>query len=89
MTYPLAFRQKIFAAKAKYRLTYEQTSQRFEVPIQISFRWQQPIEPCLTRDKPATKINMEALVQDVEFRPDDYQWERTRRLAVSQRSIGY
>ena len=32
---------------------------------------------------------MEALVQDVEFRPDDYQWERTRRLAVSQRSIGY
>ncbi|WP_198243707.1 IS630 transposase-related protein [methane-oxidizing endosymbiont of Gigantopelta aegis] len=89
MTYPLKFRQKVFAVKEKYGLTFEQTSERFDVPIRTLFRWQKKLEPCLTRNKPATKIDMEALKKDVERYPDDYQWERAKRFNVSQRAIGY
>ena len=89
MTYSLNFRQKVFAVKAKYGLTFEQTSERFDISIRTLFRWQQRLEPCLKRNKPATKIDMLALAKDVEARPDDYQWERAKRLGVSDRAIGY
>ena len=32
---------------------------------------------------------MVALAEDVESAPDDYQWERAKRLGVSERTIGY
>ena len=89
MTYPLQFRQKVFAVKDKYNLTFQQTSDRFDIPIRTLFRWQQKIEPCTTRNKPATKLNMDKLAQDVEQAPDDYQWERAKRLGVAERTIGY
>ena len=43
----------------------------------------------MTRDKPATKLDMDALAKDVEVAPDDYQWERAKRLGVAERTIGY
>ena len=89
MTYPLKLREKVFATKDKFSLTFEQTSERFDVPIRNLFRWQNKIEPNKTRNKPATKINMTALKKDVEASPDDYQWERAQRLGVSERTIGY
>ncbi len=89
MTYPLKFREKVFATKDKFNLTFEQTSERFDVPVRTLFRWQNKIEPCETRDKPATKINMDALANDVASAPDDYQWERATRLGVAERTIGY
>ena len=88
MTYPLKFRQQVFAVKDKYTLTFEQTSERFDLPIRTLFRWQNQLEPCLTRNKPATKIDMEALRDDVELHPDDYQRERAERLNASQSAIG-
>ena len=54
MTYPLQFREKVFATKDKFDLTFEETSQRFDIPIRTLFRWQQKIAPCVTRNKPAT-----------------------------------
>ncbi|WP_231858699.1 IS630 transposase-related protein [Xenorhabdus nematophila] len=47
------------------------------------------IEPCMTRDKPPTKISDETLIADVKNYPDDYQWERAKRLGVSQSAIHY
>ena len=88
MTYPLKFRQKVFAVKEKYSLTYEQTSERFDLPIRTLFRWQNKLEPCLTRNKPATKIDMDVLREDVELHPDDYQWERAKRFNVCQPTMG-
>ena len=38
--------------------------------------------------KPATKINMEALAEEVEKYPDSYQWERAKRLGVAHRTVG-
>ncbi len=71
MTYPLKFREKAPVVTDKYHLTFEQTSERFDIPIRTLFRWQNKLEPCLTRNKPATKIDMEALKKDVEQYPDD------------------
>lgn len=42
-----------------------------------------------SRNKPATKIHPDALKGDVEKYPDAYQYERAKRLGVSQRGIGY
>ena len=89
MTYSLQFRQKIFSIKKKFHLTFEQTSQRFDVPIRTLFRWQRNMAPCTTCNKPATKLDMVQLAKDVELSPDAYQWERAKRLGVSERTIGY
>ncbi|MDC9591889.1 IS630 transposase-related protein, partial [Xenorhabdus sp. XENO-10] len=43
----------------------------------------------MTRDKPPTKISDEALIMDVKNYPDDYQWERAKRLGVAQSAIHY
>ena len=87
MTYPLKFREKVFATKEKFQLTYQQTSDRFDIPIRTLFRWQQKMEPCSHRNKPATKIDMEALAKEVKESPDDYQWERALRFHVTQPAI--
>ena len=89
MTYPLQFRQKVFSTKQKFDLTFEQTSQRFDVPIRTLFRWQRKMAPCMTRDKPATRLAMAALAKDIEMSPDAYQGERAKRLGVAERTIGY
>ena len=89
MTYPLKFRKKVFATKQKFDLTFEEFSKRFDVPIRTLFRWQLKMEPCTTRNKPSTKLDMEALANDVKLAPDDYQWERAKRLGVAERTIGY
>ena len=89
MTYPLKFRQKVFATKEKFQLTFEQASERFDVPIRTLFRWHKQIEPQMTRHKPATKLDMDQLAEDVKLAPDDYQWERAKRLGVAERTIGY
>ena len=89
MTYPLQFRQKVFSTKEKFHLTFEQTSQRFDVPIRTLLRWQRKMAPCMTRDQPATRLDMAQLARDVEQAPDAYQWERAKRLGVAERTIGY
>ena len=83
MTYPLIFRQKVFAVKLKKRLTYQETSEHFDVGIRTLFRWENNMEPCVTRNKPATKNDRDDLICDVEEHPDDFQWERAERFGVS------
>ena len=87
MTYPLAFREKVFATKDKFDLTFEETSQQFDIPIRTLFRWQQKLKPCTTRNKPATKIDIGTLAWDIQESPDDSQWERAQRFGVTQQAI--
>ena len=89
MTYPLKFRQKAFTVKEKYSLTFEQASERFEVPIRTLFRWSKQLEPRTTRNKPATKVPMDLLVKDVDKYPDAYLWERAKRFNVGIGTIFY
>ena len=41
----------------------------------------------MKRHKPATKMDREALKQDIEDAPDAYPYERAQRLEVSQKGI--
>ena len=89
MAYSLDFRQRVFAYKEKHQLTFEQTSKHFDINIATLFRWKKRLEPCVTRNRPAIKVNMDALKKEIEDFPDDYQWEREKRLNVTQPGIHY
>ena len=89
MTDPLKFRQKVFEVKKKHRLTYEQTSERFDVSIRTLFRWEQRLEPKTTRNKPAVKLDMDEFEKHVEEYPDAYQWERAQHFNVAKSTIYY
>lgn len=89
MTYSLDFRRGIFAIKEKQGLSFSETSKRFDVPIRTLFRWKKRIEPKIKRNKPATKINMEALRKDVKEHPDLYQYERAKKFGVTQVAIWF
>ena len=89
MTYPLKFRQKVFLTKQKFNLTYQETSERFDIPIRTLFRWQKQLEPIEKRNKPATKIDMEKLLRHVKDHPDAYLCERAEEFGVSLQAIFY
>ena len=89
MAYSLDFRRRVFRIKEEENLTFQQTAQRFQINIRTLFRWEKRIEPILKRNKPATKINMQALAEDVKKHPDDYQYERAKRFNVSTSCIKY
>lgn len=89
MTYSLDFRQKVVSTRAQESLTMEETAQRFGVGIASLARWLKNIVPQETRDKPATKIDMVALAQDIEAHPDAYQYERAQRLGVCTQCVNY
>jgi len=43
----------------------------------------------MTRNQPATKINMDRREKDIERHPDDCQWQPGQRLGVTQSAIHY
>lgn len=89
MTYSLDFRQKVLRVRAKEKLTFIETAKRFDIGLASLVRWSKDIVPQKTRNKPATKIDMEALKKDIEAYPDAYQYERAERLGVSKVGIWY
>lgn len=89
MAYSLDFRKRVFAAKKKEELTFSETSKRFHVPMNTLFRWQRRLEPKTTRNKPATKIDMEALRTDMKKHPDKFQYERAKEFGVTQGAIWF
>ena len=89
MGYSLDFRQRVLAYKEENEFTFEKTSEHFNVSLRTLFRWANNITPCTQRQKPATKVDMQALEKDVQSHPDDYQWERAKRLGVCQPAIHY
>ena len=87
MTYSLDFRRKVLSIKTKEGLSFAQTSKRFEVSVNSLFLWSKRLEPQRTRNKSASKIDMDALKKDVELYPDGYIYERAERLRVSRTCI--
>ena len=88
MTYPLEFRQHVLSVKSRESLTFEETASRFCIGKMSLVRWSKRIEPCYTRDKPSSKISVQALYEDVQMYPDAYHYERALRFGVSTRGIG-
>ncbi|MDR0296861.1 MAG: transposase, partial [Rickettsia sp.] len=59
MTYLIDFRKKVF--KIKEGLSFVETSKRFGIGKTTLVRWTNRLEPRTTRNKPASKIDMEVL----------------------------
>ena len=89
MCYSLDFRQKVLSVRAKDNLTLSATAQRFDVGMASIARWLKRIEPKSTRDKPAVKINMQSLQEDLDKDKDSYYFERAKRLNVSTSCVFY
>ena len=89
MSYSIDFRQKVLAYKEKHSLTFQETSEHFEISIRTLFRWENRLEPCPTRTREANKLTKDVLLKDIESYPDDYQWERAKRLGVTQPCVHY
>ena len=87
MTYPISFRKKVLNIKKKEKLSFAAIAERFILSKTTVFKWSQNLEPKRTRNKKATKINMELLKQDIEQYPDSYCYERAKRLGVSASGI--
>lgn len=87
MTYSLDFRMKVLSVKEKENLSFRKTAKRFHIGVASVMRWSKNPKPLETRNKPATKIDMEALEKDVQDNPDSYQYERAERFGVSQNGI--
>jgi transposase len=87
MSYSIDFRKKVLSVKEKEKLTFKETAKRFCIGTDTLVRWMKKIEPCSTRNKPATKINMEDLKKDLILYPDAYAYERAERLKVSTSCI--
>lgn len=89
MTYSSNFRRKVLSVRSNEKLTIVEVAARFCVGIASVTRWLKNPEPQKTRNKPATKIDMVALAQDVLDNSDAYQYERAKRLGVSEKGIGH
>ena len=70
-------------------MTYEETAKRFGISIRTLFRWKSKPELEKRRNKPATKLNMEALKKNLEENSDLYLSERAAEYNVSMSGIDY
>ncbi len=60
MTYSLDFRKKLLDVRKREALTIQEVAARFSVGKASVMRWLRRLEPQRTRNKPTTKIDMEA-----------------------------
>lgn len=89
MTHSIDFRRKVLLIREKEKLTIAEVAERFCVGIASVVRWLNRVEPQRTRIKPATKIDRILLARDVREYPDAYQYERSKRLGVSEKGVGH
>ena len=57
---------KFFAIKEKFQLISRKSSERFDVPVRILFRWQPQLEPITKKNKFEIKIDIEKLAKQVK-----------------------
>lgn len=89
MTYPAKFRKHLLSVMEKEGLVIEEAAKRFVVGTASVSRWKTNPAPTLTRNRPAQKIDMEALKKDVETNPDSFIYERAERFCVSASGMRY
>ena len=89
MTYSKDFREKVFKIKAREKLSISKTAKRFDIGTTTLVNWLKGKIPKNERNKPATRIDMEALARDIKEYPDAYSYERARRLGCSKNGVWY
>ena len=90
MVYSLDFRSRVLSIKEKRALTFQRNQWTFRcghtnvIPLAAIARAKDE-----TQVKPATKIDMLALEEDLEKNPDRFQYERALNYGISQAAIFY
>jgi len=88
MAYPAVFRKKLLSVMKEQGLTIPEAAERFGVGMASVSRWKNNPDPDFSRDKPGTKIDRDALAQDLAEHPDDFLHERAARFSVSVSGMG-
>ena len=88
MTYPLIFRQHVLSVREQEKLSICETAARFHIGAASIVRWLK--DPCLRPHPPRhNKIDLKALMRDVEAHPYSYCSERALRFNVTAGAICY
>lgn len=88
MTYSLDMRKQVLKVRREEGLSMSEVAKRFGIGVASVMRWSINVD-CIKKRKRSTKINVEALKQDIEQYPDAYQFERGARLGVSKYCVWY
>ena len=82
------FSNQSFSAPREKGLTFEPVSNCFDI-FYSDVYFVGEVEPSMARNKPATRIEMALLAQEMELYPDDYQWEPAKGFGVARSTIHY
>ena len=85
--YSLHIRKNIIKIKTNEKLSIREAARRFVISPNTIYKWGKKIEPKGWRKHRMSKIDMKKLEEDVINNPDAYQYERAKRLEVSQASV--
>ena len=77
------------SVRSKEKLSLAAVAKRFDVTINTLGRWSKNLYPQTHSNKPTTKINMQALKDDIKKYPHSYHYERAQRFNVSKTGIGW
>ena len=86
MTYSIDYRKQVLSSIAD-GMTIREAALFYGLSTSTIHSWQQNLAPKTTRNKAPTKIPDDALIEDVRKYPDDYNYERARRLNCSKTGI--
>ena len=89
MTYSIDFRKKVLQIRKEKVLSIIETGKLFEISPTSIVKWSKNIFAKVGRAKGATRIDMQALANDIQENPDSYHYERAIRFGVSVRTVGY
>ena len=87
--YSLHIRKNIIDIKTKEKLSIREAARRFGISPNTIYKWGKKIEPKEWRKQRVSKIDMKKLEEDVKNNPYAYQYERAKRLEVSQNSSAF
>ena len=83
--YNLLFIKKVLQKRKQYSI--RKLAEKYDLSPQTIQKWEKGILPTGKRNKPNVKLDLDLLIEDVKQYPDAYQYERAKRLGVSETCI--
>ena len=87
--YSSHMRKNIIDIKTNEKLSIRAAARRFGISPNTVYKWGKKIEPKEWGKQRVSKIDIKKLEEDVNNNPDSYQYERAKRLKVSQAVVHF
>ena len=87
--YDVRFRKKVLEIREKEGLSIRAVADRFGISFRSIVSWLKNLEPKLKRKPYKTKIDYEALKEDIRLHKDSFYHERAHRLGASKSGVEY